>query len=143
MHYLDANDAPNVFRSRQREDEAGKEDGWAGPLKLTSLAKIKIRAAKLNKECDGEDHIQRREHHLLHHAFNLRSGLLPCLLHSARHIAAPANAQRFNGKTPCSANGQCADCTSPDCICAQMVVTRFCKVPGRIKVVLVGEELGL
>ena len=61
----------------------------------------------------------------------------------ARHIAAPANAQRFNGKTPCSANGQCADCTSPDCICAQMVVTRFCKVPGRIKVVLVGEELGL
>ena len=61
----------------------------------------------------------------------------------ARHIAAPANAQRFNGKTPCSANGQCADCTSPDCICAQMVVTRFCKTPGRIKVVLVGEELGL
>ena len=61
----------------------------------------------------------------------------------ARHIAAPANAQRFNGKTPCSASGQCADCTSPDCICAQMVVTRFCKVPGRIKVVLVGEELGL
>ena len=61
----------------------------------------------------------------------------------ARHIAAPANAQRFNGKTPCSANGQCAACTSPDCICAQMVVTRFCKVPGRIKVVLVGEELGL
>ena len=61
----------------------------------------------------------------------------------ARPLAAPANAQRFNGKTPCSANGQCADCTSPDCICAQMVVTRFCKVPGRIKVVLVGEELGL
>lgn len=61
----------------------------------------------------------------------------------ARHIAAPANAQRFNGKTPCSVNGQCADCASPDCICSQIVVTRFCKVPGRIKVVLVGEELGL
>ena len=61
----------------------------------------------------------------------------------ARHVAAPANAQRFNGTTPCSVNGQCADCTSPDCICSQIVVTRFCKVPGRIKVVLVGEELGL
>ena len=61
----------------------------------------------------------------------------------ARHIAAPANAQRFNGKTPCSVNGQCADCASPDCICSQIVVTRFCKVPGRIKVVLVGEDLGL
>ena len=61
----------------------------------------------------------------------------------ARHIAAPANAQRFDGTTPCSVNGQCADCASPDCICSQIVVTRFCKVPGRIKVVLVGEELGL
>ena len=61
----------------------------------------------------------------------------------ARHIAAPAHAQRFNGKTPCSASGQCADCTSPDCICAQMVITRFSKIKGRIKVVLVGEDLGL
>ena len=61
----------------------------------------------------------------------------------ARHIAAPANAQRFDGKTPCAANGQCANCTSPDCICSQIVVTRFCKPAGRIKVVLVGEDLGL
>lgn len=61
----------------------------------------------------------------------------------ARHIAAPSNAQRFDIKTPCSAAGQCADCTSPDCICAQMVITRFCKPAGRIKVVLVGENLGL
>ena len=60
----------------------------------------------------------------------------------ARHIAAPANAQRFDGKTPCTVNGQCGDCTSPDCICSQMVITRFCKPAGRIKVVLVGEELG-
>lgn len=61
----------------------------------------------------------------------------------ARHIAAPSNAQRFDGKTPCSVNGQCANCTSPDCICSQIVITRFCKIPGRIKVVLVGENLGL
>ena len=61
----------------------------------------------------------------------------------ARHIAAPANAQRFDGKTPCAVNGQCGDCISPDCICSQMVITRFCKPAGRIKVVLVGEELGL
>ena len=51
--------------------------------------------------------------------------------------------QRFDGKTPCAVNGQCGDCTSPDCICSQMVITRFCKPAGRIKVVLVGEELGL
>ena len=85
---LDANNAPNVFRGRQGEDEAGKEDSGAGPFKLTSLAKIKIRAAKLYKERDGEDHIQRREHHLLYHSLDLFGCLLPCLLHSACHIAA-------------------------------------------------------
>ena len=61
----------------------------------------------------------------------------------ARHIAAPANAQRFDGDSPCRVTGRCADCTSPNCICAQMVVTRFCNPAGRIKVVLVGEDLGL
>ena len=61
----------------------------------------------------------------------------------ARHIAAPANAQRFAGKSPCRVTGQCGNCTSPDCICAQMVITRFCNPAGRIKVVLVGEDLGL
>ena len=61
----------------------------------------------------------------------------------ARHIAAPANAQRFAGKSPCRVTGQCGNCTSPDCICAQIVITRFCNPAGRIKVVLVGEDLGL
>lgn len=60
-----------------------------------------------------------------------------------RHECAPANAQRFDGNTPCTVNGLCGDCISPDCICASMVFTRFCMVPGRIKVVLVGEHLGL
>ena len=71
------------------------------------------------------------------------SGDLDSAMSRARHIAAPANVQRFDVKTPCSVTGQCANCTSPDCCCSQIVVTRFCKIPGRIKVVLVGEELGL
>ncbi|MBQ9393688.1 MAG: lactate utilization protein [Oscillospiraceae bacterium] len=59
-----------------------------------------------------------------------------------RHLAAPVNAQRFGGKTPCTVTGQCADCLSPDSICASMVTTRLCKPAGKIKVVLVGEDLG-
>ncbi|MBE6989259.1 MAG: lactate utilization protein [Ruminococcaceae bacterium] len=59
-----------------------------------------------------------------------------------RHLAAPANAQRFDITTPCGVNGQCADCKSPQSICASMVATRLCKPTGRIKVVLVGEDLG-
>lgn len=62
----------------------------------------------------------------------------------ARNTAAPANVQHFPGiKTPCAVTGVCANCTSPETICCQFVITRFSRVPGRIKVVLVGESLGL
>ena len=59
-----------------------------------------------------------------------------------RHCAAPMNAQRFELKTPCAVTGQCADCTSPDTICNAMVATRGCRPAGRVKVILVGEDLG-
>ena len=67
---------------------------------------------------------------------------LDAAISRARHIAAPMNAQRFDGKTPCSVTGECADCVSPDCICNQIVITRGVRPAGRIKVVLVGEDLG-
>ena len=60
-----------------------------------------------------------------------------------RGTAAPTNAQRFPINTPCKITGTCADCKSPDCICANMVVTRVCKPHGKIKVILVGENLGM
>lgn len=61
----------------------------------------------------------------------------------ARTVAAPANAQRFNIATPCKAAGSCHNCTSPDCICNQLLITRHCRPAGRIKFILVGEDLGL
>ncbi len=60
----------------------------------------------------------------------------------ARTIAAPLNQQRFGRNTPCSVTGVCADCKSPDCICNQILITRNSRPTGRIKVILVGEELG-
>ena len=61
----------------------------------------------------------------------------------ARTIAAPANVQRFKSlKTPCNETGSCADCLSSDTICSFFVTTRFCKPAGRIKVVLIGKDLG-
>lgn len=60
----------------------------------------------------------------------------------ARNIAAPINAQRFDLPNPCSVNGSCADCLCPTSICASLVRTRICRPAGRIKVVLVGENLG-
>ena len=60
----------------------------------------------------------------------------------ARNIAVPPNAIRLNRNTPCAITGKCEDCYSPDCICGQFVVTRRSAVPNRIKIILIGEELG-
>ena len=59
-----------------------------------------------------------------------------------RNIASPPNTVRLNKKTPCAITGKCEDCYSPDCICGQFVITRRSGVPNRIKVILIGEELG-
>lgn len=60
----------------------------------------------------------------------------------ARTVAAPINQQRFGLKNPCTVTGTCADCKSETCICNHIVVTRHCRPVGRIKFILVGEELG-
>lgn len=58
-----------------------------------------------------------------------------------RNFASPPNTVRLSCDTPCSKTGQCGNCLN-DTICCQIVVTRASRIPGRIKVVLVGEELG-
>lgn len=59
-----------------------------------------------------------------------------------KDIATPPNTVRLNRNTPCATVGRCMDCYSPDCICNQYVTTRRSGTPNRIKVILVGEELG-
>ena len=59
-----------------------------------------------------------------------------------RDAAAPPNTVRLNKNTPCAQTGRCGNCYSPDCICSQIVITRRSSTPNRIKVILVGEELG-
>jgi hypothetical protein len=59
-----------------------------------------------------------------------------------RNEASPINTLRLDKNTPCSHTGKCADCLSDDCICCQTLITRMSRVPNRIKVILVGEELG-
>ncbi|WFR56056.1 lactate utilization protein [Anaerocolumna sp. AGMB13025] len=58
------------------------------------------------------------------------------------NMAAPPNITRLGLKTPCAELGRCANCLTEDCICCEIVITRKSKIPGRIKVILVGEELG-
>ena len=61
----------------------------------------------------------------------------------ARYTAAPVNAQRFPIATPCMQTGVCGNCKRTDSICSQIVTTRLCRPAGRIKVIIVGENLGL
>lgn len=63
-------------------------------------------------------------------------------LHRARSEAAPINAMRFDLNTPCRKTGCCYDCKSPDTVCCQILFTRFNHTPGRVKVILVEEDLG-
>ena len=58
------------------------------------------------------------------------------------NFAAPPNAARLGTRTPCATLGHCGDCHSEDCMCAQIVITRHSRHKDRIKVILVGEELG-
>lgn len=58
-----------------------------------------------------------------------------------KNFSSPANTVRLNCNTPCATTGRCGNCLQ-ETICCEEVVTRASRVPGRIKVILVGEELG-
>lgn len=63
-------------------------------------------------------------------------------LRRVHNMAAPPNAARLHKKTPCAVNGFCGDCLSAETICCQEVITRYSRIPGRIRIVMVGENLG-
>lgn len=61
-----------------------------------------------------------------------------------KSYAAPLNAIRHDTmKTPCQKTGSCMDCKSPDRICNNWVITEKCFPQGRIRIILINEDLGL
>jgi L-lactate utilization protein LutB len=61
-----------------------------------------------------------------------------------RRYAAPMNAIRHVGwKTPCVKTSFCMDCQSPQRICNTWTITQKSYPKGRIRVILVNEDLGL
>ena len=57
-------------------------------------------------------------------------------------VAAPANCVRLNMGTPCTTAGKCCHCNSEGKICCDTVIMGRQRTKDRIKVILVGEELG-
>ena len=68
---------------------------------------------------------------------------LDAAINRARTVAAPMNQQRFGLPNPCGATGSCGDCKTETCICNHILITRHCRPVGKIKFILVGEDLGL
>ena len=56
--------------------------------------------------------------------------------------SAPANAKRLNRNTPCTKVGCCMECSSAERICNNYVLIRKQSQKGRIKIIIVGKELG-
>jgi L-lactate utilization protein LutB len=59
------------------------------------------------------------------------------------NYVAPANAMRLDKKTPCVKTSHCEECKSPDRICNTWTITEKSYPKGRVKVVLINEDLGL
>lgn len=74
-----------------------------------------------------------------------RNKLVPGLdeaMERIKNYVAPVNSMRLDKKTPCRTTGVCHDCSSPERICNAWTINEKSFPKGRIKVVLVNEDLG-
>jgi len=75
-----------------------------------------------------------------------RNKIVPTLadaMNRIKNYAAPANAIRHGKKTPCVKTSTCMDCNSPDRICNIWTIHEKSHPKGRIKVILINQDLGL
>ena len=59
-----------------------------------------------------------------------------------KNYAAPINAMRLDKKTPCVKTSYCEDCKSSDRICNTWTITEKSFPKGRIKIILINEDMG-
>ena len=64
-------------------------------------------------------------------------------MYRIKNYTAPANAMRLDRKTPCVKTSRCEECSSPERICNTWTITEKSWPKGRVKVVLINEDLGL
>ena len=63
-------------------------------------------------------------------------------MYRIKNYAAPVNAMRLDKKTPCVTSSYCEECKSPDRICNTWTITEKSFPKGRVKVILINEDLG-
>ena len=60
-----------------------------------------------------------------------------------KNYVAPINSMRLDKKTPCVKTSYCEECKSPDRICNTWTITEKAFPKGRVKVVLINEDMGI
>lgn len=60
-----------------------------------------------------------------------------------KNYSAPVNAMRLDTKTPCVSTSFCEECKGPSRICNVWAITEKSFPKGRIKIVLINEDLGI
>ncbi len=68
---------------------------------------------------------------------------LEAAIYRVKEYAAPVNAIRHHFKTPCVKTSTCANCKSPERICNVWTITEKSFPKGRIRVILINQDLGL
>jgi Uncharacterised ACR, YkgG family COG1556. len=69
---------------------------------------------------------------------------LDSAMERVQKYAAPRNATRHQGfNTPCVKTGECHDCNSPQRLCNTWTITEKSFPKGRIKIILINQELGI
>ena len=74
-----------------------------------------------------------------------RNKIVPDLddaMYRIKDYAAPVNTMRLDKKTPCVKTSICHDCDSPDRICNVWTITEKSFPKGRIKVILINQDMG-
>jgi len=74
-----------------------------------------------------------------------RNKIVPDLddaMYRIKDYAAPVNSMRLDKKTPCVKTSICHDCSSPDRICNVWTITEKSFPKGRIKIVIVNQDMG-
>ncbi len=67
---------------------------------------------------------------------------LDSALPRVRNKATVPNVFRVNAESPCRYTGECSECKGDNSVCCQILITRCCKPKNKIKVILIGENLG-
>ena len=64
-------------------------------------------------------------------------------MYRIKNYVAPTNSMRLDKKTPCVKTSYCEECKGPDRICNTWTITEKSFPKGRIKLILINQDLGL